>query len=161
MFGPPGHLYVYFTYGMHFCCNVVCLDEGSAGAVLLRALEPVEGLPVMRARRAATRTGASARERVLPDIDLASGPGKLCQALGIDRRVDGADLLGQDSPVRLAAQESPSSTATPEVCSGPRVGIDHTSDTGLEPWRWWLCSNPHVSRARGGVRTGRRTSGIR
>ncbi len=84
MFGPPGRLYVYFTYGMHFCANVVCGDEGEAQAVLLRALAPVDGLAAMRAARPAARR----------DVDLCNGPAKLCQAFDITRELDGSDLVG-------------------------------------------------------------------
>ena len=91
MFGPPGHLYVYFTYGMHFCSNVVCGDEGTATAVLLRALTPLRGLDVMQARRVKSRREA----------DLCSGPGRLCQALGLGRDHDGADLVRADRGVTI------------------------------------------------------------
>ncbi|MDQ4068365.1 MAG: DNA-3-methyladenine glycosylase, partial [Actinomycetota bacterium] len=92
MFGPPGHLYVYLSYGMHYCANVVCGEDGEASAVLLRALTPVGGLEEMRAAR-----GPAARL----DRDLCSGPGKLCQALGLDRSFDGADLVSGDRGVRV------------------------------------------------------------
>ena len=86
MFGPPGHLYVYFTYGMHHCANVVCGAEGDAHAVLIRALEPLTGLEAMRSRRPAVRR----------DLDLTNGPGKLCQAFALDRAHDGTDLVSGD-----------------------------------------------------------------
>src|ERR1700688_821289 len=91
MFGPPGRLYVYFTYGMHFCANVVCMPEGTAEAVLLRALAPVEGLDAMRA----------ARPGVEKDTQLASGPAKLCQAMGIAREHDGVDLVTSRGGLRV------------------------------------------------------------
>src|SRR5438105_3815654 len=91
MFGPPGHLYVYFTYGMHFCANAVCGRDGEGVAVLLRALTPVAGIDQMRAVRPAARR----------DVDLCSGPGKLCQALGIDRSFDGADVVSGDCGVTI------------------------------------------------------------
>ena len=97
MFGPPGHAYVYFTYGMHFCVNMVCLgEEGSASAVLLRAGAVIAGEDLARARR--TRGAASVASR-----DLARGPARLCQALDIDRALDGADVCAADSPLRVRA----------------------------------------------------------
>ena len=94
MFGPPGHAYVYFTYGMHFCVNVVCLGDGSASAVLLRAGAVIAGEELARARR--TRGTA-----VVPYRDLARGPARLCQALDIDRSQDGADVCVPGSPLRV------------------------------------------------------------
>jgi DNA-3-methyladenine glycosylase len=131
MFGPAGHLYVYFTYGMHYCCNAVCGEEGVAGAVLIRALEPLSGLDVMRDRR---------RKVGMDDRHLASGPAKLCQALGIDREMDGADLTDPSGSVRIVDD----GVAPPiEPDAGTRIGIR----MGVEsPWRWWIRGNPHVSR---------------
>jgi DNA-3-methyladenine glycosylase len=133
MFGPPGHLYVYFTYGMHYCCNVVVGPEGQASAVLLRAGEVVEGLPVARARRP-----AAAKDR-----DLARGPARLCSALGLDRDHNGADLTRL--PVMLTlADPVPAS----QVRTGPRVGLRAGAD---EPWRYWLEGDPTVSAYRPAV----------
>ncbi len=127
MFGPAGHLYVYFTYGMHHCCNVVVGSDGHASAVLLRAGEVVEGLDLARARR---RTG--------PDRDLARGPARLCQALGIDLEDNGADLAA--GPVTLAL---PGRLPDPaRVRTGPRVGLRQAAD---HPWRFWLADEPTVS----------------
>jgi DNA-3-methyladenine glycosylase len=135
MFGPPGHLYVYFTYGMHYCCNVVCGPAGTAGAVLVRALAPLAGLDEMRARRPRARS----------ERDYCSGPAKLCQALGIDRSLDGADLLARSSAVRLLDDGlQPPSGA--RLASGPRIGIPVESVTGLQPWRFWVSGDPNVSR---------------
>ena len=124
MFGPPGYLYVYFTYGMHFCCNVVCGPEGSPSAVLLRAGEIVEGVELARQRR----SGA-------PDRDLARGPARLCQALAIGREENGADLASR--PLTLVP-------GTPDgaVSTGPRVGLRDAPD---RPWRFWLTGEPTVS----------------
>ena len=122
MFGPPGHLYVYFTYGMHVCCNVVCGPEGTAGAVLLRAGEVVGGLEP----RAPGDPPRGRRDR-----DLARGPARLCQALGIEleprRRRPGAP--GRVHPRRW--REPPSTS----VSTGPRVGLRERRD---RPWRFWV-----------------------
>ena len=126
MFGPPGHLYVYFTYGMHHCCNVVCGEDGRASAVLLRAGEVVAGQELARQRRG----GAS-------DRDLARGPARLCRALGIDRSCDGVDL--RDGRLTLEPRDAP---ATGQVSTGPRVGLRAAAEY---PWRFWLTGLPTVS----------------
>ncbi len=133
MFGPPGHLYVYFTYGMHFCANVVCGTDGQASAVLLRGLTPLTGLDAMRAAR-----GPAARV----DRDLCNGPGKLCQALGLDRTFDGADLVTGDRGVELV-DDGTAPPARPGL-SG-RVGISVATDV---PWRFYVPGAVGVSRAR-------------
>jgi DNA-3-methyladenine glycosylase len=126
MFGPAGHLYVYFTYGMHWCANVVCGPEGTASAVLLRAGEIVDGLEIARARRPAARS----------DRDLARGPARLCQALGIGREQNGHDLT------LLPLTLSPPSAPATEVLPGPRVGLRAAAD---RPWRFYLPDEPTVS----------------
>jgi len=136
MFGEPGHAYVYFTYGMHFCVNLVCLPEGTASAVLLRAGSVVAGTDLARRRRAATR---SARPG-LPDRDLARGPARLCQALGIDRTLDGADVTDPGSVLRIRPGNQ--ATATGPISRGPRVGVSRAAD---EPWRFWVAGDPTVS----------------
>ena len=103
MFGPPGHAYVYFTYGMHFCVNLVCGPEGTATAVLLRAGRIIEGVPLAAARRLAGRPAARLAGRNLADRDLARGPARLCQALGIDRAQNGVDACDPASPLRVRA----------------------------------------------------------
>lgn len=141
MFRRPGSLYVYFTYGMHHCCNVVSHEEGEAGAILIRALEPLVGLDEMETRRR-SRLRADAR---LAATALCSGPGRLCQALGIARVDDGLDLLAEESPVRLGeGRPRPGET----LASGARVGISPALSSAGRPWRWWLAGNPHVSTAR-------------
>ncbi len=139
MFGPHGHLYVYRSYGMHWCANVVCGPAGEASAVLLRAVEPVSGIEAMWAERPRARR----------ESDLGSGPGKLCAALGIDARHDGADLLDRASPVRLALPAAADGAAglpdTAVVLTGPRVGITRAVE---RPWRFALAGNAHVSRPR-------------
>ncbi len=135
MFGPPGHAYVYFTYGMHFCANLVCGPEGTATAVLLRAGRIIEGVPLAAARRLAGRPAARVADR-----DLARGPGRLGQALGIDRAQNGADVCDPASPVRVRPGLSP---VTPgQISRGPRVGVSSAAEW---PWRFWLTGDPTVS----------------
>ncbi len=124
MFGPPGRLYVYFAYGMHWCCNVVCGPDGRAAAVLLRAGEVVEGHRTATDRRGGRR-----------HVELARGPANLAQALGIQRHQDGLDLAG-----RLDLPSSP--VPADDVESGPRVGVTLGADV---PWRFWLRGDPTVS----------------
>jgi DNA-3-methyladenine glycosylase len=135
MFGPAGHLYVYFTYGMHHCCNVVCGSEGVASAVLLRAGEVIEGLETARARRPGSR-----------DRDLARGPARLCRALELDLSHNGARL---DVPP-LVLRPGPAPAA---VASGPRVGLRGAPDRA---WRFWLPDEPTVSQYRSAVALPRR-----
>ena len=130
MFGRPGHLYVYFTYGMHWCANAVCREEGDAAAVLIRALSPIDGLDRMRAAR-----GNPPRDR-----DLCSGPAKLCQALGIGPTNNGVDLTRRASAVRLVddgTSPPPSPAVTTRV--GLSVGVD-------QRWRWYVPADHNVSR---------------
>ena len=133
MFGPAGSLYVYFTYGMHWCANAVCGDDGEGTAVLLRAGAPLDGIELMQAAR-----GPAARRKV----DLCSGPAKLCQAFGIDRAFDGADLVTGDRGLRIV-DDGVRPPRTPGVST--RVGLS----AGREhPWRWWVPGDPNVSRGR-------------
>jgi DNA-3-methyladenine glycosylase len=130
MFGPAGHLYVYFTYGMHWCANVVAGEDATAAAVLLRAAAPLEGVEVMRARRAAAR-----RER-----DLCSGPAKLCQAFGITGAHDGVDL--RSGELRLlddGTPPPPSPLVTTRIGLAPGRGNEH-------PWRFAVPGDPNLSR---------------
>jgi DNA-3-methyladenine glycosylase len=167
MFGPPGHAYVYFTYGMHFCVNLVCLPEGAASAVLLRAGRVVEGEDLARARRTAPGPGGR---------DLARGPARLCQALAITREQNGADVCDPATPLRvrwpgpaeavagLAGTAEPAELAGPglagpaelagagpagpgelagaSISHGPRVGVSTAGDV---PWRFWVTDDPTVS----------------
>jgi DNA-3-methyladenine glycosylase len=150
MFGPPGHAYVYFTYGMHFCVNMVCLGEqGSASAVLLRAGAIIAGEDLARARR--TRGPVSegpvsegpvseSRARIAPR-DLARGPARLCQALAIDRALDGADVCVAGSPLRMLSDAgNPARSA--KILTGPRVGVSSAAEI---PWRFWYEGDPTVS----------------
>ncbi|MCU1632322.1 MAG: putative 3-methyladenine glycosylase [Micrococcaceae bacterium] len=134
MFGPAGHIYVYFTYGMHYCANIVCGTQGWATGLLLRAGEIVEGVDLARGRRSHPAS----------DLDLARGPARLAQALGLDRRFDGADALAH--PFRLVLPTEPPR----EVRRGPRVGVSGAAGTGEYPWRFWLPDDPTVSRYRPG-----------
>jgi DNA-3-methyladenine glycosylase len=130
MFGPPGHLYAYFTYGMHWCLNVVCGADGEAAAVLLRAGEVVGGAAAARARRPGAAT----------DRELARGPARLAVALGLDGRANGSYLLDGTGPATLAAAPEPADAG--RVRSGPRVGVAGGHDT---PWRFWLDGEPTVT----------------
>jgi DNA-3-methyladenine glycosylase len=125
MFGPPGRAYVYRSYGMHWCLNFVCREAGHGAGVLIRALQPTAGLDRMRARRA-----------VADDRLLCAGPGRLCQALAIDRGFDGLPL--DAPPFELTAASAPV-----EVVRGPRIGISKAVDV---PWRYGLAGSPFVSR---------------
>jgi DNA-3-methyladenine glycosylase len=138
MFGEPGHTYVYFTYGMHFCVNLVCLPAGQASAVLLRAGEVIEGADLAAARRA-----GGSRER-----DLARGPARLCQALAIDRALDGAEICAPGSPLGIGPPLPSQPAGGTEISSGPRVGITRAADW---PLRFWLAGDKYVS----GFRVGR------
>ncbi|MBA3443711.1 MAG: DNA-3-methyladenine glycosylase [Gemmatimonadales bacterium] len=133
LFGPPGIWYVYLSYGMHWCSNLVCQRAGLASAVLLRALEPVDGLATMRRRRGS-----------VPDHELCSGPGKLCQALGITRDLDGVAMAG--GPVMVLQGEP---LAPGSVSATPRIGITKAADW---PLRFHLVGSPWTSRKEKGGR---------
>ncbi|MFF1444282.1 DNA-3-methyladenine glycosylase [Streptomyces sp. NPDC058295] len=143
MFGPPGHVYVYFTYGMWHCMNLVCGPDGMAGAVLLRAGEIVEGAESARKRRLSARS----------DKELAKGPARLATALDVDRALDGTDACAAgDTPLRIL-------TGTPvtsdQVRSGPRTGV--SGDGAVHPWRYWIADDPTVSPYRAHVPRRRRS----
>jgi DNA-3-methyladenine glycosylase len=131
MFGPPGRLYVYFTYGMHWCANAVCGDVGEGLAVLLRALAPLDGLDAMRA----------ARPRAARDRDLCSGPAKLCQALGLDRAFDGADLVTGAEGVTIV-DDGASPPGPADVVVDRRIGLTRGAE---HEWRWLVAGDPNVS----------------
>jgi len=164
MFGPPGHAYVYFSYGMHYCVNLVCEPAGRGEAVLIRAGAVVAGAELARRRRyglpdavadpadgvgtadrsgdPGSRRGGRVRSR---DLDLARGPGRLCQALGIDRSLDGADACASRCPLGISppgAADRPLDAAAITIATGPRVGISRAAD---RPWRYWLAGDGHVS----------------
>ena len=126
MFGPPGHLYVYFTYGMHWAANVICGHDGVASGILLRAGEVIDGIDEARSRRARAA-----------DRDLARGPGRLCQALGLNASHNGSFLFG-DGPVTL----QPADHRPESIMVGPRVGVSVEAD---RPWRFWVGGSRYVS----------------
>lgn len=132
MFGPPARLYVYRSYGIHWCANVVCGPQGLPGAVLIRAVEPIEGIEAMWPDRPKAR-------RV---VDLGSGPGKLCAALGIDGSHNGVDLLDRSAPVGLSLDRSVDPGL---VVAGPRIGISKATERA---WRFVVAGNANVSRPR-------------
>ncbi|WP_327147421.1 DNA-3-methyladenine glycosylase [Nocardia sp. NBC_01329] len=129
MFGPPGRLYCYFSYGMHTCVNIISGPDGIAGGVLLRAAEIVAGIDTARSRRPGART----------DSDLAKGPGNLGSALGIGLSDYGTDVFDRDSPIRLELDGPVDAT---RIALGPRVGVSVEAD---RPWRIWLAGSPAVS----------------
>ena len=138
MFAIGGTAYVYLVYGLHHQFNVVTSGVGDPQAVLVRAVAPVEGLAGMRRRRAGRA-----------DRELSNGPGKLCCALGIDRRLDGADLLGDR--VWIEAPDCP--IAPSRIARGTRVGIEYAQAWAQRPWRFWISGNPYVSRPTPGSRS--------
>ena len=127
MFGPPGHLYVYFTYGMHYCCNIVVGEEGYGAAVLIRAVEPIEGEDELQKRRPKKH-----------GIELTNGPAKLCQALDIDKRMNGHDL--SQLPLRLLLHDQ---LFDNQIITTTRIGITQAKDV---PWRFFIKDSPYVSR---------------
>lgn len=130
MFGPAGHLYAYFVYGVHWCLNVVCGEDGRAAAVLLRAGEVIDGLDTARTRRPAARN----------DADLARGPAKLMTVLGLDGTVNGTSAVDGTGPALLTPPSRP--VAPHEITAGPRVGVASGHDV---PWRFWLAGDATVS----------------
>jgi DNA-3-methyladenine glycosylase len=135
MFGAPGHAYVYFSYGIHWCLNVVCQPDGVAGAVLLRAGEVMTGRSLAAARRNSTRP----RSRSVPDVQLARGPANLAKALHIDGAWGGQDLLDPAATLRLERDDR---EAPEQIASGPRVGLRQAA---AAPWRFWVVGDPTVS----------------
>ncbi|MHA7302594.1 DNA-3-methyladenine glycosylase [Pseudarthrobacter sp. MDT1-22] len=130
MFGPAGHLYVYFTYGMHYCANIVCGPAGTASAVLLRAGEVVEGQHLAMVRRPTSKSA----------LDLASGPARLATTLALTTADSGRDALADPFELRLP------SVPAPVFSSGPRVGVSGDGGSATYPWRFWLPGDPTVSR---------------
>ncbi|QPZ37112.1 DNA-3-methyladenine glycosylase [Paramicrobacterium chengjingii] len=128
MFGEPGHLYAYFTYGMHVCGNIVCSPEGQPSGLLMRGGEVVEGIELARHRRTTTNT----------DRDLARGPGRLAVALGIQLADDGSDVFAPPFLLRAGGQSG-------RVLSGPRTGVSGPGGSSSYPWRFWIEGDPTVS----------------
>ncbi len=144
MFGPPGHLYVYFTYGMHWCANLVCGPDGTASAVLLRAGEVVQGHELARARRPSARA----------DRDLARGPARLTMAMGLDGTHNGNDVTILQPGAAVAPQgvQVSADRVAGSVRTGPRVGVSGPGGDARDfPWRFWLDGEPTVSAYRAGV----------
>lgn len=134
MYGPPGHAYVYQIYGLHHCLNIVTGPEGFPAAVLIRALEPLEGLERMQERRG-----------VADPVLLTSGPARLCQAMGIDRRMDKADMCAPDAVLFV---EAGTPVHDEQVATGPRVGVQGDLRARTVPWRFYVRGHPCVSRPR-------------
>ncbi|MEZ6192861.1 MAG: DNA-3-methyladenine glycosylase [Phycisphaerales bacterium] len=136
MWGDGGHAYVYFTYGMHYCMNVVASTADDPVAVLIRAIEPTEGIEQMYRHRKAARR----------DTDLCSGPAKLCQALKIDRNLDGADLVKSDNLFIEQLRKTPPPAS--RIAVGPRIGVSYAEEWADKPLRFYIKENPHVSKPR-------------
>ena len=155
MYGPPGRAYVYLVYGMHDCLNIVTEPVGTPAAVLVRAVEPLEGVALMRASRARRATerrraspGASSRSAspgTIADHRLAAGPGLVCAAFALDRSLTGHDLFDPDGTVRL--EPPPATEPVPSVVARPRVGVAYAGAPWTDvPWRLAILGNPAVSR---------------
>jgi DNA-3-methyladenine glycosylase len=129
MFGEPGHAYVYFIYGMYYCLNLVTGRSGYPAAVLIRACEPLDGIETMR----------RLRKKAKKDLDLTSGPGKLCIAMGIDRTLNGADVCTKKG---LFVEDAPSVN---DIVSSSRIGVDYAGEYKDKPWRFYIKNNPYVS----------------
>jgi DNA-3-methyladenine glycosylase len=136
MFGPAGHAYIYFTYGMHWMFNIVTGEVGQANAVLIRALEPTEGLDTMSYLRHGR-----------PLSRLTNGPGKLAKALAIDQTLNGANLCSPEGVIWIEEIEDAPPIDPADICTGPRIGLGQTPEPWLSlPWRYWVRGNPFVSK---------------
>ena len=128
MFGPAGYAYVYMIYGFYFCLNVVTERKGYPAAVLIRGVEPLENLDFMR----------DLRNNPERDTNIASGPGKVCMAMSIDKRLNGEDLLGETLWIEDRGLDSGN------ILTSPRIGVDYAGEYKDKPWRFYLANNPHV-----------------
>lgn len=143
-YGRGGHVYVFFIYGMYYQLNIVCGVVASPHVVLIRAVEPVEGVEIMRDRRNRKKSGARTSMSIpIADKNLTSGPGKLCIAFAIERGLNGEDLLGD----KIWLEEY-RSLRSDEVAVGKRIGIDYAGEDAHQPWRFWVDGNGYVSRFR-------------
>ena len=129
MFGPPGHAYVYFIYGVYYCLNIVTEEVGHASAVLIRAIEPIEGIELMQKRRGTEKLQS-----------LASGPGKLCLAMAIDKALNAADMRGSVLYVEDRGEPAP------KIISTPRIGVDYAGKWKDKPWRYLIRGSEFVSK---------------
>jgi DNA-3-methyladenine glycosylase len=158
MYGEPGHAYVYFTYGMHFCVNLVCQPPGEPAAVLIRAGRVTEGVSLAASRRlagpagpagsagsagsAGKRQAGPGRNRAIPERELARGPARLCQALGIGRAQNGADVCDPAGQLRVLGPADGAAVPADSVARGPRVGVSQGAEAH---WRFWIAGDPAVS----------------
>lgn len=141
-YGLGGHVYVFFIYGMYYQLNVVCGKVNTPHVVLIRAIEPVEGIETMRERRSVPRAAATGAFRpAMPDKNLTSGPGKLCIAMSIDRSLNGEDLLRDTIWI-----EQYRTFTDAQIAAGKRIGIDYAEEDAEKPWRFWLKENKFVSK---------------
>lgn len=153
MYGPPGHAYVYFTYGMHHCFNIVCGQQGEPAAVLIRALEPLVGIETMRrhrgrgmAKRGKTgKSGKAAMRPVMRDRDLCSGPGKLCEAMAIDLRLNGADMVRENRVYIAGPTGEQAPLEDTAVVRTSRVGVGYAGAWAVSPLRFYVAGSAHVS----------------
>lgn len=148
MWGDAGLCYVYFTYGMHHCMNVVCGGVDVPEAVLVRAIDPVDGIEIMRTNRSSTATGSKPRKHPLRDRDLCSGPARLCQALGISRDENGLDMTQSDRLWIESAPDLERGAVPPDrIVNTTRVGIDSAGpEWAGKPWRWYDRGSAHISK---------------
>ncbi|MGH9856765.1 MAG: DNA-3-methyladenine glycosylase [Acidobacteriota bacterium] len=144
MFGPAGHAYVYLVYGMHHCLNIVTEKETYPAAVLIRALEPIEGVKIMTNNRTLSffQSLPSTHHKLL--TNLTSGPGKLCQALAVDKSFSGKDITRHDSELFIVDDDVRISTSS--ITTTPRIGVAYAGASATLPWRYFITNSPFVSR---------------